>query len=163
MKKFYLSLCLVFSLVLTSTGCDKMKTLKQLEDIATEMRVHNKSVARVTNEFHAAGKLSNVFHLGVLTACDKFSKTLDGADKAIDAAKLVTTGTEGKSALDYAQRFLDTKVFTAFTDIVESVTNVPPEVKAKIEAILASIRLLFAAIRTILSDAGVAPREENYA
>ena len=160
MKKLY-AFIITISLLL-GAACDKAKTLKQIEDVADELRIHNKNIAKTANEFHSAGKLSDGFHKGILTANDKFSTALDGADKAIVAAKAVTTGTELKTALDYAERFLDTKVFSAFTDVVAAVVNVPPEIKEKIEIILASIRGLFATLRIILGEANPGARKEVF-
>jgi hypothetical protein len=163
MTKF-LTCILVLYAVILGAACDKTKTLTQLENIAVEMRIHNRNIAKVTNDFHAEGKLSDSFHKGILTAASGFSTALDGADKAIAAAKTVTDGMEGKAALDYAQRLLDTDVFLAFSGIVEAVTNVPAEVKAKIELILASLRAAFVTIRALLADAGAPQiRQEAYA
>lgn len=155
--KVFLVIILVISQLLVLTGCDKTKTIKQLENIATELRIHNKNIATVANDFHEKDKLSNTFHKGILTACYAFSKTLDGADEAILVAKKVTTGPELKSALDYAQRFIDVEVFGSFVKIGGAVFNVPPEVKAKIEITLSAIRALFATLRTILAQANPLP------
>ncbi len=157
MRKIFGCLTVIYALMFTGCGA----TLKKLENTADELRIHNKSIARVTNEFHAAGKLLDGFHKGVLTANDRFSKSLDGADAAIAAAKLITTGTERKSALDYARRIIDVEVFPAFLDIVEAIIDVPPEVKTRIEEILALIRIAFAAITTLFADAGMPLKSED--
>lgn len=152
MTRILTTLIVLYSLLL-GAACDKAKTLTQLENVATEMRIHNRNIAKVANDFHAEGKLSNPFHAGILTACDRFSKALDLADAAIVAAKKVTGGAEARSALDYAQRLLDVEVFGAFADVAAAVIEVPAEVKEKMEIILASVRALFATLRTILAEA----------
>lgn len=153
-KQFICSLVIVAAMTFGQAAACKV-SIQKLENLADEMRVHNKSIARVTNEFHAAGKLSDSFHKDVLTACDGFSKTLDGADAAVKAAKLITDGTEKKSALDYARRIIDVEVFPAFLNIVDAVVDVPPEVKQKIEEVLALIRAIFAALQILFADAGM--------
>jgi hypothetical protein len=161
MKKIFACLVVIYSLMFTGCGA----TLKKLENLADELRLHNKNIARVTNEFHAAGKLSDTFHKGVLTANDKFSKALDGADAAIAAGKQIADKTEAKSALDYARRIIDSTVFPAFLDIGAAVFNVPPEVKAQLENILRLMRLAFASITALFAQAEqqLRPRELTYA
>jgi hypothetical protein len=159
MKRFLVTALVAYSLVL-GAACDKTKTVKQLEDLATRMRIHNRDIARTANEFHAAGRLSDGFHKGILTAADKFSTALDAADAAIVSAKKVTAGTELKTALDYAERLIDVEVFGSFVDVVAAVTNIPDEVKQKIEVILASIRLLFSSIKNVLAEASPMVRRE---
>lgn len=161
MSRILICFIVAYSLLL-GVACDKSKTLTRLENIATELRIHNLNISRVSNEFHEAGKLDDTLHKGILTAASKFSVALDSADAAIVAAKKVTEGMEGKAALDYAQRLLDTEVFGAFVSIVAAVTNVPPEIKARIETILASIRLAFATIRNLLGQSVPQIRQEAY-
>lgn len=146
--------------VLVTSACGK-PDLAKLQNIADEMRIHNRNIARVTNEFHASGKLDDQFHLSVLRANDRFSKALDGADAAIASAKTITEKTAAKTALDYARRILDVDAFPAYLDIVESVIGVPPEVRSKIEQYLNLIRVAFAAVQAIFADAGIAVKLED--
>lgn len=150
--------------ILTGAACDKTKTVAKLQNIADELRMHNRSILKVTNDSFAAGKVSRSFHGGVLVACKNFSKALDGADAAIVAAKKVTETGEIKSALDFAQRIIDVDVFPAFLNVAEAIVDIPPEIKEKIAEYLAAIRLLFTAIRALFADAQIAiGGRESYA
>lgn len=145
---------LVWSMLFSA--CDKTKELQRVENLVDQLRIHNRDIARVTNDAHAAGKISDGFHQNVLVACDVFSRTLDTGDKAVAAAKAVTSKGELKTALDYAERIVDVEIFPAFLNIIDSVVNVPPEIKDKIEAALAAIRGIFSTLRILFADAELA-------
>lgn len=152
---------MLLSLVLTQTGCDKTRTLNKLQDVVDEMRMHNGSILKVTNDQFVAGKVSKTFHAGVLSACEGFAAGLNAGDAAIVAARKVA---DSRSALDFARRVLDVQVFPAFLRVAEAVVDIPPDVKAQIEEYVAAIRLLFAALQALFADAQIAiGGRENYA
>lgn len=150
-------------LCIWATACDRVKTIEKAERLAIELRLYNRNIAQTTNEAFRSQKISSGLHLGVITACDKFSKALDGADRGIAAVKLVTDKTEAQTGLNFVERLFDTEVFTAFVGIVDAVVDVPADVKARLDSIFATIRLAFTAIRALFADAQIAMRGENYA
>jgi hypothetical protein len=154
-RKFTVMLFLV-AIVLGQIGCDKVKTIEKLEKVLLELRADNRDIAKITNDQFEAGKLDVAVLAAVIPACNKFSQALDAGDAAIVAAKLVTEAGEQKSALDYAERIINGKVFDAFTDVVAAVINVPPELRGKIDALLSEIRAAFALLRLIIGDAQIA-------
>jgi hypothetical protein len=158
MMKLLTTLLVVWCLVLTA--CPKNNTLEKLENLATELRIHNRNIAQVSNQFHAEGRMADADHLRILTAASSFSKALDKADAAIAAAK-AAPNIERKSFINYAERILDVETFPAFLQIVEAVTDVPADVKAKLERILSLIRIAFSAIRALLADAGAVLKQEE--
>ena len=160
MKKLVASI-LLMSVICSVTGCGK--NLQKIADVADQLRAINRSILKVTNDSFAAGKVTRSFHGGVLTACENFSKALNGADTAIAAAKTVPGKGEAKTALDFAQRLFDVDVFPAFMSVAQAVIDVPPEIKTKIEEYLAAIRLLFSTLRVLFADTQIALRgQEQY-
>lgn len=163
-RKLATALCLI-AITVGAMGakCNAAQTLQKLQNALDELRLHNRSIAKITNDQFAAGKLDRAILAAVNPACDKFSKALDAGDAAVAAGKLVTEKEGMRTALDYAERIVDSQVFPAFIGVAEAVINVPPEIKAKIETLLASIRAVFATIRIIMGDAQIAiRRQENY-
>lgn len=155
-------LVLVAMMSVLVTACDRTRTVEKAEKLAIELRLYNRNIAKVTNDAFREGKISSSLHLGVITGCDKFSKALDGTDRAIAAVKIVTEASEVRTGLDFVQRLFDTEVFSAFIAIGEAVIDVPPDLKARLDSIFASIRLAFAAVRALFADAQHAMRGENY-
>ncbi len=154
-RQFVVMLFMV-AVVLAQIGCDKAKTIEKLEKVLTELRADNRSIAKITNDQFAAGKLDRSILAAVIPACDKFSQALDAGDAAIVAAKLVTETKEAGSALDYAERLINGRVFDSFIDVAQAVISVPPEIREQIDTLLAEIRAAFALIRLIMSDAQIA-------
>lgn len=161
MKKFLVTLALLYCVLLT--GCDKTATLRKAEEFATQMRIYNRSIVKATNDAKEAGKIDSGLHRNVIFAAEQFSRGLDAADAGIALAKKAVSKTDQQAGLDFVERLIDTEVFAGFVAVVEAVTSFPPDVKQQIEAILASVRLAFAAIRTLFADAGSVYIPRRYA
>lgn len=152
-----LALLVTASLVVGMTGCTA--NLDKLQRNVDQMRLHNKNIQKVTNDFFAAGRIDRPVLAAVNKAGEGFSRALNTADAAIVAARAIKPddGKAFKSALDYAERLIDHQVWDSFIALGESIVGeIPQEMKAKIDEYLAGIRLLFTTIRGIFADAQVA-------
>lgn len=152
---YRITISVILILATFITGCDRTTTIRKAQEKATELRMYNRSILKVTNDSLQDGLISPGLHRGVIGACEKFSKALDLTDDAIRVAKTIPQKEPLESQLDYIQRLIDTDVFDAFTDIIDSVVNFPPEVKAKIQEYITAIKLIFSTIRVLFADMGI--------
>ncbi|MDL5055910.1 hypothetical protein [Geitlerinema calcuttense] len=157
----YIAAVLIVTFATTAFSCGK--NLQKLQDISDELRIHNRNIAQVTNDFHAEGKISNTLHKSVLTANDKISKGITAANVVIKGARSLSDKSEIRAAWDEAQRILNHQVWSGFYDIAAATFDLPAEIKERYESILAKVRLAFSALRMLLSQIEAGLREERYA
>lgn len=171
MKNFTIIFTIVLSLLLAGCG----KTLKKFEDVSYEFRLNNKSIAQITNDFHAAGKLPDSFHLNVLQANQLFSESLDRVDQAIAGAKVIEAQIKAntldkkegkvkmKAVLDYVDRLINTELFRAFLAIADAIVDLPKDILARIEPYITAIKIAFSLAKTLIADGRTELREVAYA
>lgn len=160
MKKFFTALIIVYSILL-GAACDRTKTLTEVDKLSSKFRIYGRNIAQTNNDAFEAGQITKDLHGKVLKSAEFYFKALDLVDRGVNAARSAT-GEDLSSKIDYLKRLMDVEVFGAFMDIVDVVTEVPPELKAKLETYLAAIRLLFASVTSLFAQVQGKPEELTY-
>lgn len=159
--RFVLVFVVVFSL-LANVGCDKKKaltTVRQADEIAAQLLLYGRNIARANNDSFAARNISSEVHLRTNQGAELYLKGVDIFITAIDAAKAaIKAGANPNGQIDILQAVFNKDVVAAGLALADLIADVPPALKDKIGGWASAIRLavttfqiLFAEIRKELN------------
>lgn len=177
MRTYLLTLLVALSVLVA--GCDILKQVKRVEDIAIELRIYSRNLGTANNQAFKDGVIAPHVHINVAHAIEMYSITLDRVDGTIRSTKAIADAyakasgeakkeLKGKvrAALSFTNTLITVEASRAVMDIVDAVFEMPPHIKEKMESIIFAIKAALLALKGLFAELmieAVKPEELRYA
>lgn len=154
MKKLFVSLLIVYSLLITA--CPKgERTVRELREKSAELSVYGNKLVTAIGDAYRAGEISQDQLRTLNTATGAFVTGLGVYRDAVATAERTVreSGNVPAGTIQTLERVLDDRVIAAFFEVMAKIGVMPLANSEAIKAIISGIRLTILAISSAFSDA----------